>query len=81
MTIKPRTPRTEQTTVPGDVLAILLERFVLQLLDQAQVDGLRGNLSGATVRRLVARDLSGTLQQWREDHGKILETIDAGSLP
>ena len=66
---------------PGDTLAILLEKFITGLLDQAQVDGINGALSGATVRRLVARDLSETLAQWRADHGKILEVIGEEPLP
>ena len=60
---------------PGDTLAILLEKFITGLLDQAMADGLNGSLSGATIRRLIARDLSETLAQWREDHNRIIETI------
>jgi hypothetical protein len=51
------------------------------LLDQSKADGLRGNLSGATIRRLLARDLSATLQEWREQHGGIVETIGPEPLP
>ena len=66
---------------PGDVLAILLERFVIELLDQSKADGIRGNLTGAAVRRVIARDLSATLQAWREEHGRIVEVVGEEALP
>jgi hypothetical protein len=72
---------TEKAADLGDVLATLLERFVVGLLDQSKSDALSGRLEAATVRRLAARDLSETLQAWREDHGKILEVIGEEALP
>ena len=62
-------------------MAILLERFITGLLDESQADALRGNLSGSVVRRIISRDLSETLEQWREDSGKILEVIGPEALP
>ena len=41
----------------GDPLSARLERYIRDLLDQSQADALRGNLSGATVRRLIGREL------------------------
>jgi hypothetical protein len=43
----------------------VIERFISDLLDQAQRDALRGALTAATVRRLVARDLSEIVASWQ----------------
>jgi hypothetical protein len=72
---------TEKAADLGDVLATLLERFVVQLLEQSRLDGIRGHIGGATLRRLVARDLSSMLAQWREDHDKILKVVGEETLP
>jgi hypothetical protein len=50
-------------TTGRTTLAAALERYVQDLLDRAQSDGIRGALSSATVRRLCARELAELLTE------------------
>jgi hypothetical protein len=45
---------------------MLLERYIQNLLDWAQQDGVRGGIGAATVPRLIARELGDLLAAWRE---------------
>lgn len=58
---------TSAAETSGASLRIKLERYVAYLLDQAQFEGIRGNMSGAVVRRLVARELGELLIDHRGD--------------
>ena len=54
----------------GDPLSARLERYIRDLLDPSQADALRGNLSGARIRRLIARELGGVLLEAGPGYGQ-----------
>ena len=60
---------TTAAVTPGTSLQAAVERFITGLLDQAKANALRGRLSAATVRRLIARDLAELLAAHLEPGG------------